>query len=61
MFNPLTKKIVTSQDAVFDEENTWDWNRQQPTQVLFDNDSENSSKATLTVAEILPTVAQSHC
>ena len=65
LFNPLTMKIVTSRDVVFDEENTWDWNRQQPTQVLFDNDSErestsavfmpeNSSEATPTTAKILP-------
>ena len=25
LFNPLTKKIVTSRDVVFDEENTWEW------------------------------------
>ena len=31
LFNPLTKNIVTSRDVVFDEENIWDWNRQQPT------------------------------
>ena len=30
----------------------------QPTQVLFDNDSENSSEATPTAAEILPIVAE---
>ena len=67
MFNPLTKKIVTSRDVVFNEENTWDWNRQQPTQVLFDNDSEReptsavfmleNSEATPTAIEILPTAA----
>lgn len=66
LFNPLTKKIVTSRDIVFDEGNTWDWNRQQPTQVLYDNDAEqeqisapcipqNSSNTTSTVAEISPT------
>jgi hypothetical protein len=60
---------VTSQDVVFNEENTWDWNRQQPTQVVFDNDSENepnlaafmlenSSEVTPIAAEILPTVAE---
>lgn len=74
LFNPLTKKIVTSQDVVFDEENTWDWNRRQPSQVLLDNDSEreptpatfmpeNSSEATPTIlptaAEATDTVAQS--
>ncbi|KAJ8626953.1 hypothetical protein MRB53_020260 [Persea americana] len=67
-FNPVTKKIVTSRDVVFDEENIWDWERQQ-TQVLFDNDSEkepspaafmpeNPPEATPTATEILPTVAK---
>ena len=26
LFNPLTKKIVTSRDVIFYEDNTWDWN-----------------------------------
>lgn len=34
LFNPLTKKIVTSRDVMFDEENSWDWHEQQSTQVL---------------------------
>ena len=38
LFNPLTKKIVTSRDVIFDEENTWDWNRQQPTPVILDEE-----------------------
>ncbi|KAL3515836.1 hypothetical protein ACH5RR_022738 [Cinchona calisaya] len=28
LFNPLTEKLVTSRDFVFDEESTWDWNKQ---------------------------------
>ena len=28
LFNPLTKKIVTSRDVIFDEESTWNWNGQ---------------------------------
>ena len=40
LFNPLTKKIVTSRNVIFDEESTWNWNGQQPTQVIFDNDAE---------------------
>lgn len=28
LFNPLTKKVVTSRDVIFDEENSWDWNMQ---------------------------------
>ena len=31
LFNPLTKKVVSSRDVVFDEENTWDWNIHQST------------------------------
>ena len=38
--NPFTKKIMTSKDDIFDEENTWNWNRQQPTHVIFDSDAE---------------------
>lgn len=56
-------------DIVFDEENTWDWNRQQPTQVLYDNDAEheqisapympqNSSNTSSTSAGISPTGAK---
>ena len=40
LFNPLTKKIVTSRDVIFDEESTWNWNRQQLTHVIFDSDAE---------------------
>ena len=40
LFNPLTEKIVTSRDVVFDEESTRDWKRQQPTQFLHDTDVE---------------------
>ncbi|KAG6476880.1 hypothetical protein ZIOFF_066128 [Zingiber officinale] len=69
LFNPQTKKIVTSRDVVFDEESYWDWNMKQPTQALFDNDSEikptstvstpeNSAEDSSTVAEILPTAAE---
>jgi hypothetical protein len=38
LYNPLTKKIVTSRDVIFDEESTWEWNDQQPTNVLYEND-----------------------
>jgi hypothetical protein len=38
LYNPLTKKIVTSRDVIFDEESTWEWNDQQPTKVLYEND-----------------------
>ena len=69
LFNPLTKKIVTSMDVVFDEEITWDRNRQWPTQVPFDNDIEDeqilvpcmpepSSNTTPVAVEISPTAAE---
>ncbi|KAJ7980886.1 Retrovirus-related Pol polyprotein from transposon TNT 1-94 [Quillaja saponaria] len=71
LLNPLTKKIVTSRDVVFDEESSWDWNRQQPTPVIFDSDAEEksqpntttsmpetSSNTIPTVAEILPTTVE---
>ena len=40
LINLLTKKVVTSRNVVFEEENTWDWKGQQPNQVLADNDAE---------------------
>jgi len=40
LFNPLTKKVVTSRDVVFDEERTWDWNMQQSTPILINNEVE---------------------
>ncbi|GMP82636.1 hypothetical protein CsSME_00036854 [Camellia sinensis var. sinensis] len=27
LFNPITEKIITNRDMVFDEENMWDWTR----------------------------------
>lgn len=53
----------------FYEENTWDWNMHQPTQVLYDNDAEqdqilapcmfeNSSNTTSIAAKTSPTVAE---
>lgn len=35
LFNLLTKKIVTSRDVSFDGD-MWNWNRQQPSQVIFE-------------------------
>ena len=44
LFNPFTKKIVTSRDVVFDEENTWNWANnssiQQQIPVNFDEEDE---------------------
>ena len=47
LFNPLTKKIVTSRDVIFDEENTWDWNRQQPTPVILDEENDEERQQPL--------------
>lgn len=65
LFNPLTKKIVINRDVVFDEENTWDWNRQQPTQLSLDYDTEeepisaeNSSSNSPNMAETMPAVSE---
>ena len=65
LFNPLTGKIVTSGDVVFDEESIWDWSRQQLNQVLHDNDVEevlstleNSPETTGTAAEILADIQE---
>ncbi|RVW86250.1 Retrovirus-related Pol polyprotein from transposon TNT 1-94 [Vitis vinifera] len=55
LFNPLTKKIVTSRDVIFDEESTWNWNGQQPTQVIFDNDVEEERQQLL--QQQIPTVS----
>ena len=55
LFNPLTKKIVTSRDVIFDEESTWNWNGQQLTQVIFDNDAEEERQQLL--QQQIPTVS----
>ncbi|KAK3012760.1 hypothetical protein RJ639_008108 [Escallonia herrerae] len=54
LFNPLTKKIVTGRDVVFEEESTWDSDaeeKKQPTPMI--SMPENASNATPTVAETL--------
>ncbi|RVW40116.1 Retrovirus-related Pol polyprotein from transposon TNT 1-94 [Vitis vinifera] len=55
LFNPLMKKIVTSRDVIFYEESTWNWNGQQPTQVIFDNDAEEERQQLL--QQQIPTVS----
>ena len=47
LFNPLTKKIVTSRHVIFYEENTWDWNRQQPTPVILDEENDEERQQPL--------------
>lgn len=70
LFNPPTKEVEINRD-VFDEKNTWDWNRQQPTQVLYDDDDDaeqeqilvpfiyerSSSNTTQTATKTSPIVA----
>ena len=47
LFNPLIKKIVTSRDVIFYQENTWDWNRQQPTPVILDEENDEERQQSL--------------
>lgn len=57
LFNPFTKKIVTSRDVIFDEESTWNWSGQQPTSVIFyvetKEENENSLQQQIPVASSL--------
>ena len=59
LYNPLTKKIMTSRDVVFDEENTWSWDKKQPTQVLADNEAEVVALLSEILAKTIPLVAES--
>ena len=44
LFNPLTKKIVISRDVIFDEESIWNWDGQQSTPIILDNEVEEESQ-----------------
>ncbi|KAA3483136.1 Retrovirus-related Pol polyprotein from transposon TNT 1-94 [Gossypium australe] len=56
LFNHVTKKVVISQDDVFNEENTWNWDEAQPTQVLCDNEVKEIPENTYPLAtEVLLT------
>ena len=44
LFNPLTKKIVISRDVIFDEESIQNWDEQQPTPIILDNEVEEESQ-----------------
>lgn len=46
LLNPLTNQIVTSRDVVFNEERIWDWNGQQPTPIILDDEIEKEEKPT---------------
>ncbi|KAL6320051.1 hypothetical protein AAG906_004445 [Vitis piasezkii] len=54
LFNPLTKKIVT-RDMLFLMRRALNWNGQQPTQVIFDNDAEEERQQLL--QQQIPTVS----
>jgi len=42
LYNPITKKIITSRDVIFDENKSWNWNKEHVVTVLEwgDNDEE---------------------
>lgn len=46
LYNPLTKKIVTSKDVIFDEEGTWDWSGQQLSLNILEADFEDGDQIT---------------
>ena len=58
LFNPLTKKIVTSRDVIFDEDNTWDWNEQQPNSIIVDNEDVKELQLLVNIVLTSPNEAQ---
>ena len=65
LFNPLTKKVVTSRDVIFDEENTWEWSMEKSTPIVFDTGAEevaampeSAENSASTAARILPAIAE---
>lgn len=42
---------MTSRDVVFEEESTWDWNGQQPKQVLYDDDAKHEQVPVLVMPQ----------
>lgn len=56
LFNPLTKKIVISKDVVFDEENTWDWNRSNEQEQFSAPYTQENSSDSVTTTTTSPTV-----
>jgi len=57
LYNPLTKKIVTSKDVIFDEEGTWDWSGQQLSLNILEADFEDGDQ--ITTLAIIETLAKS--
>ena len=48
MYNPITKKVITSRDVIFDEENFWTWEEDiSQQQIPVDFDAENEKVQTL--------------
>jgi len=58
LFNPLTKKIVTSRDVIFDEDNTWDWKEQQPNSIIDDNEDVKELQLPVNIVLTSPNAAQ---
>lgn len=47
LFNPVTVKFVISMDVIFYEENTWNWDDQQPSQTFVDTEIEDERQQPL--------------
>jgi len=48
LYNPITKKVITSRDVIFDEENFWTWEEDiSQQQIPVDFDAENEKVQTL--------------
>ncbi|PKI72004.1 hypothetical protein CRG98_007620 [Punica granatum] len=51
LYNPVTRKIATSRDAEFNEEQTWDWkNNDQLKQIALDEGQKNETLGDIEVA-----------
>lgn len=57
LFNPQTEEIVISRDVVFDDKTTWNWNMQQRTPFLFENEIEELSLIPGNLEDYAPTTA----
>ena len=65
LFNPLTKKVMTSRDVVFYEEDTWEWSIEKSSPIVFYTGAEevvvmpeSAENSAFTTAGILPDVAE---
>lgn len=57
LYNPLTKKIVTSRDIIFDEEGTWHWSGQQLSPNILEASFEDGDQ--ITTPTIIETLVKS--